>query len=341
MPSAISSARAFWADPPDPGVIRAAPLDAPGNGEVLVQTIYSAISRGTESLVHLGRVPPSQYETMRAPFQDGAFPGPVKYGYANVGRVVSGPDAMARKTVFCLFPHQTAYVVPQAATIVVPDAVPAARAVLAANMETALNAVWDGALGQSDRVAVIGAGVIGCLIAYLTDRVCGAEVQLIDIDSARGDVAGALDLEFRVPEEAGRDFTRVFHASGSDDGLRTALSIAGFEAEIIEMSWFGDRAVALPLGEHFHSRRLTIRSSQVGHVARAYRDEWTRRDRLAHALSLLSDPVLDVLISGESSFDDLPDVMTGLITNPHGVLCHRIAYGPAASQCDTPSRQLR
>lgn len=330
MPPVISSARAFWADPPDPGLILPVRLDPPAAGELLIETVYSGVSRGSESLVHQGRVPISQFETMRAPFQDGSFPGPVKYGYANVGRVVSGPDAMARRTVFCLYPHQTAYVVPLDAAIAVPDEVPAARAVLAANMETALNAMWDGRVGPEDRVAVIGAGVVGCLIAYLAAREYGADVQLIDIDPAKRDVASALGLDFQIADTAGADFNRIFHASGSDDGLRLALSIAGFEAEIIEMSWYGDREVALPLGEHFHSRRLTIRSSQVGHVAPECRETWTRRDRLTKALSLLADNALDVLISGESRFDDLPDVMAGLITEPRGVLCHRIAYGPPA-----------
>ena len=326
MSPVISSARAFWADPPDPGLIREVSLDPPGNGDVLVETLFSGISRGTESLVHQGRVPVSQHDAMRAPFQDGGFPGPVKYGYASVGRIVSGPDALAHKTVFCLYPHQTAYVVPQDAAIAVPDAVPAARAVLAANMETALNAVWDGRVERNDRVAVIGAGAVGCLIAYLAVRECGAEVELIDIDPGKRAVATALDLDFRLPDTAGAEFARVFHASGSDTGLRLALSIAGFEAEIIEMSWYGDREVALPLGEHFHSRRLTLRSSQVGHVAPQLRESMTRRDRLAKALSLLADNALDSLISGESRFDELPEVMAGLITEPRGVLCHRIAY---------------
>lgn len=326
MSPGTSSAQAYWADPPDLGLIRPVEIEPPREGEVLVEALYSGVSRGTESLVNRGEVPASQFDAMRAPFQEGTFPGPVKYGYASVGQVTSGPDALIRRPVFCLFPHQTAYVVPRDAVVAVPDAVPPARAVLAANMETALNAVWDGAIGKGDRVAVIGAGAVGCLIAYLADRECHAAVQLIDIDPSKRKVAEALDLEFRVVGEAGRDFSRVFHASGSGDGLRLALSIAGFEAEIVELSWYGDREVALPLGEAFHSRRLTIRSSQVGHVAPARRQTLSRRDRLIRALTLLEDDTLDFLISGESRFEDLPDVMAGLIAEPGGVLCHRITY---------------
>ena len=330
MSSRNSSARAFWAEPPNSGVIRSATLEPPRDGEIAVETVYSAISRGSESLVHRGRVPESQYEAMRAPFQDGSFPGPVKYGYMNVGRVVSGSGALAHKTVFCLYPHQTAFVIPEDAAVAVPDEVPAGRAVLAANMETALNAVWDGNIAPGARVAVIGAGVVGCLTAYLAARSSGVEAELIDIDGSKRPVAEALGLEFRLPDAAGRNCDRVFHASASEAGLHLALSIAGFEAEIIELSWYGDQMVRLPLGEHFHSRRLTLRSSQVGHVAPAFRDTWTRRGRLEHALSLLADPALDVLISGESRFEDLPDVMTRLIRQPQGVFCHRIAYEPAA-----------
>ncbi len=331
----VATMRAFWAEPPNSGVIRESSLALPGEGEVLVETVYSAVSRGTETLVHLGCVPESQYECMRAPFQDGVFPGPVKYGYMNVGRIVMGPEALKRRTVFCLYPHQTAYVVSQADVIVVPEEVPASRAVLAANMETALNAIWDGDVGQSHRVAVIGAGVVGCLTAYLAAHMSGAEVELVDIDESKREVARALDLDFRSCEAVGHDFDRVFHASGTEAGLRMALSIAAFEAEIIELSWFGDDPVSVPLGEQFHSQRLTLKSSQVGHVAPAFRDTWTRRARLAYALSLLEDPALDALISGESRFEDLPATMARLTGDAKGVLCHRIAYRPATGHSST------
>lgn len=326
----VSTARAFWAEPPTSGVIREHRIAAPGDNEVLVETIYSAISRGTESLVHQGRVPESQHNAMRAPFQDGQFPGPVKYGYMNVGKVISGPASLVGRNVFCLYPHQTAYVVPHDMVVEIPANVPVSRAVLAANMETALNALWDGNVQRNHRVAVIGAGVVGCLAAYLVARIAGATVELIDIDPAKSGIAEALGVDFNVPGATGRDFDRVFHASASEAGLQTALQIAGFEAEIIELSWFGDRTVGLPLGEQFHSRRLVMRSSQVGHVAPAYRESWTLRDRLIHAVSLLSDPALDVLITGESRFDDLTEVMKNLIKNPEGVLCHRIAYDSVA-----------
>jgi threonine dehydrogenase-like Zn-dependent dehydrogenase len=263
---------------------------------------------------------------MRAPFQEGEFSGSVKYGYASVGRVECGPSELQGKTTFVLYPHQTRYVVPASAVHVVPPDVPPARAILAANLETALNGIWDANPKRGDRVVVIGAGTVGCLAAWLATRIEGCDVQLVDINPRRQRVAQELGVPFAGPEAAMTDADIVIHVSGSPAGLQRALDIAGFEATILEMSWFGDRPVSLQLGGAFHSRRLTIKSSQVGHVAPSHRAEWDTRRRMTHALSLLADPVLDVLISGEDSFDDLPAVMARLAQGSADTLCHRIKY---------------
>lgn len=320
-------AEAFWITGALSGEIRAADLPAPGNGEVLVRTRFSGISRGTECLVYGGSVPPSQYQAMRAPFQEGDFPWPVKYGYASVGLIEQGPAALQGREVFCLYPHQTHYLVPEAAVLPLPEGLPAGRAVLGANMETALNGLWDGAPRPGDRIAVIGAGVVGCLVAHLAAQVPGCRVQLVDIDPDKAAVAARLGVPFASPESAAADSDLVFHASGAPEGLVTALEIAGFEATVVEMSWFGDRAVPLPLGEDFHARRLTLKSSQVGQVAPARRARWSRRRRLAKALELLAEPRFDALITGESAFGALPETLRSLYQAPAGVLCHRITYG--------------
>ena len=251
---------------------------------------------------------------------------PVKYGYASVGRVECGSSELKERIVFVLHPHQTRYVVPASAVHVLPADVPPGRAILAANVETALNGVWDASPQVGDRVVVIGAGTVGCLVAWLASRIEGCDVQLVDVNPQRQRVAQALGVSFAQPDDASCDADIVIHVSGSPDGLQQALAIAGFEATIIEMSWFGDRQVALPLGGAFHSRRLTIKSSQVGHVAASQRARWDTRRRMAQALSLLADPALDVLITGESAFDDLPDVMARLAHAPGDALCHRIKY---------------
>jgi 2-desacetyl-2-hydroxyethyl bacteriochlorophyllide A dehydrogenase len=320
------SARAFWVVAPYQGAILEESLPAPSAGEAVVRTRYSGISRGTESLVFSGKVPEAERQRMRAPFQAGDFPAPVKYGYCNVGEVESGPADLAGRLVFSLFPHQTRFVVPASALHVLPDDVPARRAVLAANMETAVNGVWDAEIQPGDRVAVVGAGTVGCLVAWLAGRVPGTEVCLVDVNPARGAVASALGVGFALPADAPRERDVVVHASGAPSGLVTALTLAAFEAIVVEMSWFGTQSVSLPLGEAFHAKRLSIRSSQVGHVAASHRARWDYRRRMQLALALLREPVLDVLMSGESDFEELPSVMSELASGRLDALCHRVRY---------------
>jgi 2-desacetyl-2-hydroxyethyl bacteriochlorophyllide A dehydrogenase len=319
-------ARAFWVVEPGRGEIRREPLRPPSDDEVVVHALYSGISRGTEALVFQGRVPESEWDRMRAPFQEGDFSGPLKYGYANVGRVECGPENLKGKTVFVLYPHQTRYVVPASSVHVVPGDIPPARAVLAANLETALNGVWDARPHVGDRVVVIGAGTVGCLVAWLAARIHGCEVQLVDVNPQRAGIAERLGVSFAQPGDAAREADVVIHASGSPEGLQLALDIAGLEATILEMSWFGNRSVPLQLGGAFHSKRLTIKSSQVGRVAPSQRARWDLRRRMALALTLLADESLDALITGESPFDELPHVMAALADPPGDVLCHRIKY---------------
>lgn len=322
----MHQARAFWVTGPGGGEIRVQPLRAPGAGEVLVRTVASAISRGTESLVFRGEVPESEWQRMRCPFQEGEFPAPVKYGYSTVGVVEAGSAEMLGRRVFCLHPHQERFIAPIEAVIAVPDEVRDRRATLAANMETAINALWDAAPGVGDHIAVVGAGVVGCLVAALAARLPGAEVELIDVDPEREPIAAALDCRFAIPQAARPDCDLVIHASGAPEGLVTALALAGFEATVIEVSWYGARVVPLPLGEAFHSRRLVLRSSQVGTLPAMRRQRWTHRRRLTLALSLLRDPVFDVLLSGESAFSALPELMPHLAASPAGVLCHTLRY---------------
>lgn len=319
-------ARAFWTVAPGRGEIRAQPLPSLGPEDVRVRTLWTGISRGSESLVFGGHVPESQREAMRAPFQEGGFPGPVKYGYCAVGIVEEGPATLRGRPVFCLHPHQTAFITPAAAVAPLPDGLPPERAVLAANMETAINGLWDLGARLGDRIAVVGAGVVGCLVAWLASRIPGTAVTLVDIDPGKAKVAEALDVKFATPDAAPRDQDQIVHASGAPEGLSTALSLAGFEATVLEMSWFGDRPVAAPLGEAFHSRRLTLRASQVGAVATAQRARWDHSRRMALALDLLRDDRLDALIDGESDFDDLPETMARLAAVRSGALCHRIRY---------------
>jgi hypothetical protein len=323
-----TTARQFWIRSPGVGEIVSARLAPRQEGEVLVRALYSGISRGTEALVFRGEVPVSQYEAMRAPFQDGRFPAPVKYGYASVGEVLEGPRTLVGRAAFCLFPHQDLYCAPEAAVVPLPEGLPPGRAVLAANMETALNGVWDAKPSAGNRVLVIGAGVVGMLVAWLCRQVPGVELSVFDIDGRRARTAAALGLPFTGVDPMGADADLVIHASGSEQGLRTALASAGMEATVVELSWYGSRSVSLPLGEAFHSRRLTLKSSQVGRIPPERASRWSHRRRMEKALELLCDPRLDALVSDESAFEDLPRVMSELSRDDTGALCHRIRYGP-------------
>jgi threonine dehydrogenase-like Zn-dependent dehydrogenase len=324
--SSTDTARAFWIAAPGHGEIRPETVHPPAPDEVLVRTRFSGISRGTEALVFHGRVPASEIGRMRAPFQDGDFPGPVKYGYANVGCVEQGPPELLGREVFSLYPHQTCFTVPAAAVYPLPDGVPARRAVLAANLETAINGLWDGHPQVGDRVTVVGAGTVGCLTARLATRIPGCTVELVDINSSRAAIARELGVRFALPDEATPDADLVLHTSGSATGLQLALTVAGFESTIVEMSWYGEGTIPVALGAAFHARRLTVRSSQVGHVASGQRARWDHARRLALALDLLRDDVLETLITGESIFDKLPEVLARLATTPGDTLCHCITY---------------
>ncbi len=319
------AARAFWVTSPGQGEVRPFHRAPPGPDEVAVRTSFSAVSAGTERLVFQGRVPESQHAAMRAPFQEGDFPAPVRYGYAAVGEVVDGAPERIGETVFCLYPHASAFVVPAAAAVTLPAAVPPARAVLAANMETALNATWDAEPRPGERIAVVGCGVVGALTAHLLRR-CGHAPLVVDVDAAKAALARDLGLAFATPATAGDGFDLIVHASGAPAGLVWSLGRLAFEGRVVELSWYGETSVALPLGEAFHSRRLRLHSSQVGHVAPAMRGRVDHRGRLERALALLDDARLDRLIDADLELDDLPAFMAELAAGRRSVLCARVHY---------------
>jgi NADPH:quinone reductase-like Zn-dependent oxidoreductase len=319
-------ARALWYIGPGHAEIRQEKLTAPRPGDVRVRALFGALSRGTEALVLAGRVPPSEFERMRAPFMGGNFPFPVKYGYSVVGRIEAGAADLIGRTVFVLHPHQDLFNVPADAVVALPDGIPPSRAVLAANMETALNAVWDGTPGPADRIAIVGAGTVGVLVAFLCGRLAGAEVTLVDINAGRAEIARKLDVAFAKPEAAPANCDLVIHASATASGLATALTCAGEEATVLDLSWYGEGDVAVPLGGAFHSRRLRLISSQVGQVEPSRRSRWTRRRRLAAAVGLLADSRLDALMVPAVPFHDLPARLPDILSAKTGLLCQLISY---------------
>lgn len=312
-----------------PGRAEIRPVDLPpmAPGLVEVRTRHSALSRGTERLVFEGRVPESEHARMRAPFQEGDFPFPVKYGYAATGVVTDGPAALIGRTVFALHPHQTRFRLPEDAVLPLPEGVPPGRAVLGANAETALNAIWDAAPRPGARVLVLGAGLLGSLIAAFLSRRSDMAVHVADRDPERHRLHGDFNIAFHAPEALPGGFDIVFHTTASADGLQSALDALAFEGRVIELSWYGDRPVSVALGGSFHSRRLSILSSQVGHVAPARRASISRRDRLAAALAMLSDTRLETLVTRRCAFRDLPGAMAGLLAPDAPGIATRIDYG--------------
>ena len=301
---------------------------------VLIKTLYSGISRGTESLVYHGKVPKTEENRMQCPHQVGSFSYPVSYGYACVGEVIETQSDITRvkkgDRVFVLHPHQDIFYVSEDACNLLLDELPSPRAVLSANMETALNACWDAELNNTQNHMVIGAGVVGLLTAFCVKKLTGQAPLIVDINLAKKPITEKLGLKFITPDEFTKikspELTRIFHTSASAAGLQLAIDNAGFEAKIIEMSWFGDKQVSLNLGSSFHSKRLQIIASQVGHIAPAKRETYSYADRMQEAMKLLIDPALDVLLEEEISFDALPDHLHDIFNTNSSVLCQLVTY---------------
>jgi threonine dehydrogenase-like Zn-dependent dehydrogenase len=323
----VRSARALWYIRKGTAELRPTALPPPGPGEARVRTLFSGISRGTERLVFNGAVGQGEWERMRCPLQEGAFPFPVKYGYCATGVVEAGPAELVGREVFCLHPHQDHFNAPVEALTPIPDGVPAKRATLAANMETALNALWDSGAGPGDRIVVIGTGVVGLLVTLLAARLPGTEVTAVDPDQSRQPIVEALGGAYAPPQHVPGDADVAFHTSATGAGLDTAIGCAGFEAAIVEMSWYGDRAVSVDLGGAFHSRRLRLVSSQVGAVAPSRRPRWDHRRRAELALRLLAPPALDSLVAEEIAFEDAPAALPAIFADGAPGLAPVIRYG--------------
>lgn len=324
-----TTARALWITESGKSEMRSQQLPPRQNEQLLVRAAYGAVSRGTESLVFHGAVPASMLESMRCPHQEGELSLPVKYGYCSVGEVIEGAADWLGQRVFCLHPHQDYYLVSQTAVSRIPANVPSARAVLAANMETAINALWDAEPTVGCRATIIGAGAVGLLLGRLLSQIPGVDLELVDTSADKDEVCRALGSHCVRPAQARSDRDLVIHATGNGAGLQTALNLAGTEAVVLELSWYGTRPVTLELGGPFHNRRLKIISSQVGTVAPRMRPRWSYARRMSLALELLEDEALDVLLSEPTPFEQLPLALPTLFSNPGSTVTQLVDYGAA------------
>lgn len=317
--------------------LKSCPLPPFNSQSVRIKTLYSGISRGTESLVFNGLIPESEWQTMRCPHQSGAFSFPISYGYSVVGKVIeTGPEITKMfpgDIVFVLHPHQEQIVAQGDMVRPVPEEIPAMRAVLAANMETALNGVWDGGVDVHHKVSVIGGGVVGLLTAYLANKVTEATVSVIDINPNKQEIAEKLGLRFATPDDAPAEQDIIFNTSSSETGLQCGLDHLAFEGSLIEMSWYGDKPVQLSLGGRFHSQRLKIISSQVGHVSPSKRTTHGYEGRMAEVMQWLADPLLDHLLEEEIAFKALPDVLPEIFSKESDILCQVVRYGEEKDAC--------
>lgn len=316
----------WWIDAPGRGSLRPTDLRAPGAGDLVLRAHGTGVSPGTERLVGLGRVPATMDTTMAVPGMQGSFGLPLLYGYSFVGSVVDGPRAGER--VFTMHPHTTHAVVQAAACVPLPADVPDARATLVPNLETAVNATWDAEIAVGERVVVVGGGAVGLLTTFALATLAGTRATLVETDPARRALAARLPWLHTVvaPDELPRDtFACALHTSGSEAGLQLAIDATGFEGRVLDLAWYGDRAVALRLGASFHHRRKTLRASQVGTVARSHRAAG-RAARTTTVLELLRDARLDALLAPAVPFAAAPALFAALYRGEPTTPCPVVGY---------------
>ncbi len=328
QPSSVTDRRAsaFWTLGDRRGSLHEERLPKVPQGMCLIRTLYSAISPGTERLVFDGRVPQRLKEDMRVPYMDGGFPFPVKYGYSLVGRVVAGSHPWLNKTVHVMHPHQDLCLVRKDDLFEVPDGLPPARATLASNLETAVNALWDAHVQIGDASLVVGFGVIGSLVARLLAMMPEGHVEVYDTDAHKRALAHQLGFRLFDPARSARKFDLAFHTTGTAEGLQGALDHVGFEGRVVELSWYGTQPVNVHLGGSFHTERKTIISSQVSNVAAPQRSRWDCRRRKEFVFQLLSNPVFDHHVSHTVSFAELPEFFPRLAESPASYLSVLVTY---------------
>lgn len=315
----MTLARSFWLTEKGRGVLRRETLPAPAPGWCVVQTLFSAVSPGTERLVALGKVPAALREEMACPYMGGGFPFPVKYGYSLVGEVIDGPPKLRGRRVHILHPHQDVCVVRVEDARPLPDSLPPARATLASNMETAVTAAWDSGVVLGERVLVVGFGIVGALVAHVLGRGPAVEVEVVDRRPDRRRLAEAMG--FRASGAPGPDaYDLAFDTSGSPSGLQAAIDAVGVEGRVVAVSWYGTEPARLALGGTFHSRRKRILSSQVSRIPGALQPRFDRARRTALVFRLLESPELDRLMGPRVPFAELPKAYETLVgRTPEGL----------------------
>ncbi|MEC9205932.1 MAG: zinc-binding alcohol dehydrogenase [Pseudomonadota bacterium] len=301
------NAKSFWVKKKNFGFIKEHSIDKPKASEALIKTIYSGISFGTERIVFTGSVPKNQTKVMKCPHQEGEFGSNVKYGYLNVGKVIKGSQKFKGKFVFTLFPHQNFFVLKEDDLVLIPKSVPKKRCLLIANMETALNAIWDTSPTSGDTAIVVGAGIVGFMVAYLLKSTKGIDVTIIDKDKTKNKYAKHFDINFsnKIKKSSKVDF--IYECSGNPNILNQLSTSLKEEGILCILSWYGNQVSKMNFGENFFSKRLKIVFSQVSKIPKHRMKDWNNKSRRELAMKMLGDQKLDKLIERkEIKFEDLP-----------------------------------
>ena len=315
--------QSFWIKKKNNSYIKDHSINQAGKNELLIQTKYSGISYGTERVVYTGSVPDSQRELMRCPYQEGNFGSDVKYGYMNIGKVIDGPPGFKGKYVYTLFPHQTYYILDKTEVTLIPESIPLKRCLLTANMETAINGMWDTLPSCGDKILVIGSGVVGFLMAYILKSIPGSEILLVDSDSKKNKYSKLFNINFKNKYKA----NIIYECSGNAKILDGLSKHVKDEAIICILSWYGDNISKVKFGEEFLSKRIKIIFSQVSKVSHNRSQYWDNVKRRELAIKMLNDDRLDNLIEKKIiKFSKLP-LFFSQMNNKQSFFCKVVDYG--------------
>ena len=290
---------------------------------VLVKTIYSGISKGTEKLISSKMVSKNQFELMQAPFQKGNFNLPIKYGYINVGKIINGPKNLINKNIFSLYPHQTIYEIPIKNINLLPKD-NLKKYVLVANMETAINIFWDCSANKNDKILIFGLGTVGLLTAFFFKLKNYKKIYVYDSNINKKKYCNLLRLNFINLKQA-KDFNIIINTTSNYKVLEKSMSILVNEGKIVEASWYGSKKGYLSLGDYFHSRRLKLISSQVSKIPNHMKNKYDYKKRLKLAINSLKHKKLEKLITSESNFFNLERDYFKILNNKNTIM-HLVKY---------------
>ena len=322
----IYKTKSYWIDKKNKGYFKFGEISSINSNEIVVKTLFSGISYGTEKLVYSGKVPKSQRNLMKCPYQEGDFGNDIKYGYINVGKVVDGDKSYLGNNIFSLYPHQDFYKIPSNEALIIPNKIPLSRCLLIPNLETAINAVWDTLPSAGDRILVIGAGIVGLLTAYLINKIPGVNLFIVDKDPSKRKITKKLGINFldAIPKKFDARF--IYECTGDHRILNSLKNNITVNSTICVLSWYGDKKSDIALGENFFSKRAKLIMSQVSKISPA-RYDLNNQDRRKIALDILdASNDLDHLIEKKYvNFNHLDKFFSNR-KNHNNFLCKVVKY---------------